>query len=64
MTDLDRLEEDLADVEVALGCLAREGNDLCDVCRAARVEGSLDHRPALAACSANKLPAETKLQFA
>lgn len=63
MTDLDRLEEELADVEVALACLSYDGNELCDVCRGARVDGTLEHRPALAACSANKLPAEVPLDL-
>ena len=63
MTDLDRLEEDLDDVETALACLSRDTIELCDTCRGARVDGTLTRRPALAACAANKVPHETPLDL-
>lgn len=63
MLDLDRLEQELADVEIALACLSRDGSDLCATCGSARVEGTLQHRPALAACAANKFPAEVPLDI-
>lgn len=61
MAELDRLEQDLDDVETALACLSRDSIDLCATCRSARVEGSLDQRPALSACAANKVPNEIPL---
>lgn len=61
MSDLDRLERELDDVEVALACLARDGDDRCPTCRAALTDGTLVGRPALAACAATKLPAEVAL---
>ena len=63
MVDLDRLEQELADVEVALACLGREGDELCATCGSARVDGTLQQRPALAACAANKFPAEIPLDL-
>lgn len=63
-TDLDRLEQELADVEVALACLSRAGNDRCEACRMAISDGTLGDRPALAACSGTKLPAEVPLDLA
>ena len=63
MIDLDRLEQELADVEVALNCLSRSSDELCATCGSARVEGTLQHRPALAACAANKFPAEIPLDI-
>jgi hypothetical protein len=64
MTDLDRLEQELDDVEVALACLSRDGNDRCPSCRAAIADGTLADRPSLAACAATKLPAEVALPLA
>lgn len=61
MTDLDRLEQELGDVEIALACLSREGDDRCPECRSAITDGTMVDRPALAACSATKLPAEVAL---
>lgn len=63
MTDLDRLEGDLDDVETALACLSRDSIDLCAICRTARVEGTLDQRPALSVCAANKVPNEVPLDL-
>jgi hypothetical protein len=63
MTDLDRLEEDLDDVETALECLTRDSDELCGICRAARVDGSLNRRPALFACAETKLPHEAPLDL-
>jgi hypothetical protein len=60
-SDLDRLEQDLDDLEVALACLSRDGDDRCPTCRSALAEGNLAERPALAACAATKLPAEVEL---
>lgn len=64
MTDLDRLEGDLDDVETALACLARDSDELCATCRGARVDGSLDRRPALSACAETKLPHEAPFDLA
>lgn len=63
MIDLDRLEQELDDVEVALACLSRESDDLCATCGSARADGTLDSRPALAACAVNKFPAEIPLDL-
>lgn len=64
LTDLDRLEEELADVEVALACLSSPGNERCEICRQAIADGTLARRPALAACSETRLPAEVPLDLA
>ena len=61
MTDLDRLEQELDDLELVLACLSRDGDDRCQTCRTAIAEGTLADRPALAACVATKLPAEVEL---
>ena len=63
MTDLDRLEGDLDDVETALACLSRDSDELCAICRGARVDGSLNRRPALSACAETKLPHEAPLDL-
>ncbi len=55
VSDLDRLEADLDDVETALACLSRESSDLCHTCRGARDDGSLSARPALMACAEGRL---------
>ncbi len=52
--DLDRLEADLDDVEMAMACLARESSELCEICRDAREDGSIDSRPALIACATGR----------
>lgn len=59
MADLDRLERELADVEVALACISGAQTERCRVCCDAARDGSLSQRPALAACAADKGPAVT-----
>ncbi len=63
MADLDRLEQDLADVEAVLACLTTDGRNACDTCRAARADGTIADRPALSACAADKLPLEVPLDL-
>ena len=64
MIDLDRLEQELGDVEVAIACLSRDSDQLCSTCGNARVDGTIADRPPLLACSANKFPAEVALDLA
>lgn len=63
MADLDRLEQDLADVEAVLACLATDRREVCDTCRIARADATIGERPALAACAADKLPLEVPLDL-
>lgn len=63
MADLDRLEQDLSDVEVVLACLSTDRREVCDICRIARADASIAERPALAACAADKLPLEVPLDL-
>lgn len=58
MSDLDRLESELDDVETALACLSRTEPGLCDPCTAANVEGTLVVRPGLWACAEGRLAGE------
>ena len=63
MADLDRLEQDLSDVEVVLACITTDRREVCDTCRIARADASIAERPALAACAADKLPLEVPLDL-
>lgn len=60
-TDLDRLEQELDDVETVLACISSDRRDVCDVCRAARSDHTITDRPALAACAATRFPREVPM---